>query len=65
MAELHRRDYEEEITLEEFMKELRSDVDRFEKEYTANMASQPDLYPATMERLDWSEQFTVQYGFVG
>lgn len=54
---------DEEITFEEFMKELRSDVDKFEKEYKANMSAQPAMYPATMDRVDWSEQFIEHYGF--
>ncbi|WP_206426998.1 hypothetical protein [Burkholderia gladioli] len=48
-------------TLQEFMVELRSDVDRFEQAYREKAASNPDHYPLSLpdgqEGL-WFEFFT-------
>lgn len=48
-----------EVSLDQFMEQIRRDVQKFEDEYKAGMASQPEIFPATMAPPDWYEQIVV------
>ncbi len=45
------------MTLSEFIKEMRSDLDRFEADWRKRQEDQPDEWPEEMDAGDWLEQF--------
>lgn len=48
-----------QLTLEEFEKKLREDMDRFGDMYRKGQRTQPDAFAVTMEEGDWYEQFVM------
>lgn len=48
-----------EQTLEEFVAEMRADLDKFEKSWRENNAVSPESYPMKLLSGDWLEQFTL------
>lgn len=47
------------MKFEEFMKELERSVEDFKKNWKANSADNPEVYPMEMPRPDWWEQFVM------
>lgn len=45
-----------EITLDQFKRELKSDLKMFGSEYSGNRADDPDEFPKKMTRAEWDEQ---------
>lgn len=51
------------MTLDEFLREQRTSLRRFEAEWRANHASNPSAFPITMEGGDWFDQLlTLETG---
>lgn len=45
------------MTLDEYVAELKADVERFEKEWRESAAAEPNQYPMAMPPGEWFEQY--------
>jgi hypothetical protein len=45
------------MTLDEYVAELKADVERFEKEWRESAAAEPKQYPMAMPPGEWFEQY--------
>lgn len=45
------------MTLEDYIIQLRAEIDAFEREYRAGIVVTPHLYPKELEPGEWDEQF--------
>jgi hypothetical protein len=53
------------MTLDEFVKLMKLDVDNFKSEWVLNRSSDPNLYPMEMDEADWYEQFVAHIQMIG